>query len=86
MISLAGIGVSPGVVVGPVRRIVQVKSTEPISATPREVFDALDKVASDLENAAHHIELDIAKDVLGAQVTSELFRCSSPTQSICESF
>jgi phosphotransferase system enzyme I (PtsI) len=53
--------------VGPVRRIIQVKSTEPIPATPREVFDALDKVASDLENAAHHIELDIAKDVLGAQ-------------------
>ena len=62
-----GIGVSPGVVVGPVRRIVQVTSNEPIPATPREVFDALEKVTADLENAAHHIELDIAKEVLGAQ-------------------
>ena len=67
MDSLTGIGVSPGVAVGPVRRIVQVKSTEPIPATPREVFDALEKVVADLENAAHHIELEIAKDVLGAQ-------------------
>lgn len=67
MNSLAGIGVSPGIAVGPVRRIIQVTSTEPIPATPREVFDALDKVAVDLENAAHHIELDIAKEVLGAQ-------------------
>lgn len=62
-----GIGVSPGVVVGPVRRIVQLTSTDPIPATPREVFDALEKVTADLENAAHHIELDIAKEVLGAQ-------------------
>jgi phosphotransferase system enzyme I (PtsI) len=67
MTSLSGIGVSPGVVVGPVRRIIQVTSNEPIAATPRDVFDALEKVAADLENAAHHIELDIAKDVLGAQ-------------------
>jgi len=67
MSSLSGIGVSPGVVVGPVRRIIQVKTKDPIPATPRDVFDALEKVASDLENAAHHIELDIAKDVLGAQ-------------------
>ncbi len=67
MSSLSGIGVSPGVVVGPIRRIIQVTSTEPISATPRQVFEALEKVTSDLENAAHHIELDIAKDVLGAQ-------------------
>ncbi len=67
MNNLAGIGVSPGVAVGPIRRIVQVTSDEPIAATPREVFNALEKVAADLENAAHHIELDIAKDVLGAQ-------------------
>ena len=67
MSSLSGIGVSPGVVVGPIRRIIQVTSTEPISATPRQVFEALEKVTADLENAAHHIELDIAKDVLGAQ-------------------
>ncbi len=67
MSSLSGIGVSPGVVVGQISRIIQVTSTEPISATPRQVFEALEKVTSDLENAAHHIELDIAKDVLGAQ-------------------
>lgn len=67
MSSLAGIGVSPGVVVGPIRRIVQVTSNEPIPATPREIFEALEKVASDLENAANHIELEVAKDVLGAQ-------------------
>jgi phosphotransferase system enzyme I (PtsI) len=67
MSSLTGIGVSPGVVVGPVRRIIQITSTDPIPASPREVFDSLAKVASDLEAAAQNIELDIAKDVLGAQ-------------------
>ena len=67
MSTYSGIGVSPGVVVGPVRKIVQIALTEPISASPKEIISALERVALDLENKAHHIELEIAKDVLAAQ-------------------
>lgn len=67
MSSYSGIGVSPGVVVGPVRKIVQVALTEPIPASPKEIFAALEQVAVDLESKAHHIELEIAKEVLAAQ-------------------
>ena len=67
MSSYSGIGVSPGVVVGPVRKIVQVALTEPIPASPKDIFAALEQVALDLESKAHHIELEIAKDVLAAQ-------------------
>ena len=67
MSSYSGIGVSPGVVVGPVRKIVQAALTEPIPASPKEIFAALEQVAVDLESKAHHIELEIAKDVLAAQ-------------------
>ena len=60
MSSYSGIGVSPGVVVGPVRKIVQVALTEPIPASPKDIFAALEQVALDLESKAHHIELEIA--------------------------
>ena len=64
---LSGIGVSPGVVVGPVRRVVVAKVESPVPANLSQVLDALEKVAQDLDNAAAHIELEIAKDVLAAQ-------------------
>lgn len=67
MSKFSGIGVSPGVVVGPVRHIVQSKNDKAVPASPREVFDALEKVAEDLESRAVVIELEIAKDVLAAQ-------------------
>jgi phosphotransferase system enzyme I (PtsI) len=65
--SLNGIGVSPGVVVGSVHRIVHVDVTSPVPGTITTVLDALSAVASDLEHRAENIDLDIAKDVLSAQ-------------------
>ena len=62
-----GIGVSPGVVVGPVRRIVATKVTGPVPADIDQVLTALDAVAADLEHSAETIELEVAKEVLGAQ-------------------
>ena len=64
---LKGIGVSPGVAFGPVRKVVNVVSNDAIAATPREIFDALIKVGEDLEQAAANIELEVAKEVLSAQ-------------------
>ena len=64
---LKGIGVSPGVAVGPIRKVINIVSTDVISASPREIFDALVKVGEDLEQAAEKIELEVAKEVLGAQ-------------------
>ena len=65
--SLKGIGVSPGISVGPIRKVINEISTDQIAATPREIFDALEKVGEDLEQAAAKIELDVAKEVLSAQ-------------------
>ena len=65
--SLKGIGVSPGISVGPIRKVINEISTDQIAATPREIFDALEKVGQDLEHAAAKIELDVAKEVLSAQ-------------------
>ena len=65
--ALKGIGVSPGVAVGPIRKVINVVSTDAISASPREIFDALNKVGEDLDRAAATIELDVAKEVLSAQ-------------------
>ena len=62
-----GIGVSPGVAVGQVRRIVAAKVNAPVPADLDQVLKALDGVASDLENSAQTIELEVAKEVLGAQ-------------------
>jgi len=62
-----GIGVSPGVVTGPVRRIIAKKVTGPVPADIDQVLRALDGVATDLENSAESIELEVAKEVLGAQ-------------------
>ncbi|MEY2813628.1 MAG: hypothetical protein RL579_533, partial [Actinomycetota bacterium] len=67
MSGLKGIGVSPGVAVGPVRKVINVVSTDAISASPREIFDALNKVGEDLERSAATIELEVAKEVLSAQ-------------------
>lgn len=66
-LNLTGIGVSPGVAVGPIRKVSKAKVTEQISASPREVFAALDHVASDLEKSAELATLDVAKEVLSAQ-------------------
>ncbi|MFM7860093.1 MAG: phosphoenolpyruvate-utilizing N-terminal domain-containing protein, partial [Candidatus Nanopelagicaceae bacterium] len=62
-----GIGVSPGVAVGPIRKVINKVSTEAISASPREVFVALTKVGEDLELASATVELEVAKEVLSAQ-------------------
>lgn len=64
---LKGIGVSPGVAVGPVRKVINEISHVAIAASPREIFDALNKVGEDLQRAAEIIELDVAKEVLSAQ-------------------
>lgn len=62
-----GIGVSPGVAVGPVRRIFPTKASGPVPADINQVRAALDAVAVDLEHRAETIELEVAKEVLGAQ-------------------
>lgn len=62
-----GIGVSPGVVVGPVRRIIATKVSGPVPADIDQVLKALEGVAEDLEKSAETIELEVAKEVLGAQ-------------------
>ena len=67
MSNFSGIGVSPGVAAGPVRKIIAVKHDQPIAATPRQIFDALEQVGRDLEHRATQIELEVAKEVLGAQ-------------------
>ena len=67
MSNFSGIGVSPGVAAGPVRKIVAVKHDQPIAATPRQIFDALQQVGHDLETRATQIDLEVAKEVLGAQ-------------------
>lgn len=67
MTTYHGIGVSPGVVVGPVRRIIATQVTAPVPADIDQVLKALDAVASDLEQSAETIELEVAKEVLGAQ-------------------
>jgi len=64
---IKGIGVSPGIAVGPVRKVINVVSTDAISASPREIFSALNKVTEDLEIAASTIDLEVAKEVLSAQ-------------------
>ena len=65
--SLTGIGVSPGVAVGPIRKVINVISTEAVPASPRQIFEALIQVGEDLERAAANVELDVAKEVLSAQ-------------------
>lgn len=65
--NLRGIGVSPGVVTGPIRRVIAQKVTGPVPADIDQVLKALDAVATDLENSAETIELEVAKEVLGAQ-------------------
>lgn len=63
----SGIGVSPGIAVGAIHRIDRVIVDEPVPASPREVFAALDAVASDLEHRAETVSLDVAREVLSAQ-------------------
>jgi phosphotransferase system enzyme I (PtsI) len=65
--NFTGIGVSPGVVTGPIRRVIAQKVTGPVPADIDQVLKALDAVAADLENSAETIELEVAKEVLGAQ-------------------
>ncbi|CAN2206749.1 PtsA Phosphoenolpyruvate-protein kinase (PTS system EI component in bacteria) [Candidatus Nanopelagicaceae bacterium] len=62
-----GIGVSPGVVTGPIRRVIAQKVTGAVPADISQVLNALDAVAADLEHSAETIELEVAKEVLGAQ-------------------
>lgn len=64
---LKGIGVSPGVVTGPIQRVIAEKVSGPITADIKEVLAALTGVAEDLEHSAETIELEVAREVLGAQ-------------------
>ena len=65
--TITGIGVSPGVAIGPIRRVTKVEVTQAIAATPSQVFAALDAVASDLEKRAETVSLVVAREVLQAQ-------------------
>ena len=65
--NFTGIGVSPGVVTGPIRRVIAQKVTGPVPADIDQVLKALDAVAADLEHSAETIELEVAKEVLSAQ-------------------
>lgn len=65
--ALTGIGVSPGVAVGGVHRIVRTIVDQPVAASPRQVFAALDGVAADLELRSNTVTVEVAKDVLAAQ-------------------
>lgn len=65
--SLSGIGVSPGVVVGTVHQILHVEVTEPIPGNAEKVIAALQVVAADLEQRAEQASLEVAREVLSAQ-------------------
>ncbi len=65
--NLSGIGVSAGVAIGPVFRVDRTEVSEPVAATPDEVFAALNVVADELEHRADTVSLDVARDVLSAQ-------------------
>lgn len=65
--SLSGIGVSPGVVVGTVHQILHVEITQAIPGNAKAVINALHEVAADLEGQATTAKLDVARDVLSAQ-------------------
>ena len=65
--SYSGIGVSPGIAVGPIRRVTRTQLNNPVPASPRSVFKALDAVATDLEKRAESVALEVARDVLSAQ-------------------
>ena len=67
MHSLTGIGVSPGVVNGPIFKIVKTVIDEVVPASPREIYAALNTVAEDLEKRAFNADLEIAREVLQAQ-------------------
>ena len=62
-----GIGVSPGVVVGPIRKVLAEKASGPVPADIDQVLKALESVATDLDKSAESIESEVAKEVLGAQ-------------------
>ena len=47
MHSLTGIGVSPGVVLGPIFKIEKAVIDEVVPASPREIYAALNAVAED---------------------------------------
>ncbi len=65
--TISGIGVSPGVAVGPIRRVTRAEVNHAVPATLLQVFEALDQVATDLEKRSESVALDVARDVLQAQ-------------------
>ena len=65
--NLTGIGVSPGVAVGPIRKVINEINRDAVPASPRQIFEALNKVGEDLERAAASVELEVAREVLSAQ-------------------
>lgn len=67
MSNFSGIGVSPGVVQGTVRKVSTVKVEGSIPGTLAKVIECLELVALDLEKSAETIELEVAKEVLAAQ-------------------
>jgi phosphotransferase system enzyme I (PtsI) len=67
MSQYSGIGVSPGIAVGPVKKILTQKVSGEISGTLEEVLAALEAVGAELEASAESIDLEVAKEVLAAQ-------------------
>ena len=65
--TLTGIGVSPGIAIGPIRRVTRAEIAHAVPATAKQVFAALDSVANDLEKRSMTVALDVARDVLSAQ-------------------
>ena len=67
MSQYSGIGVSPGIAVGAVRKILGQKVTSEISGTLEEVLAGLKAVGAQLEASSEKIDLEVAKDILAAQ-------------------
>jgi phosphotransferase system enzyme I (PtsI) len=64
---LAGIGVQPGVVCGPVRRVEEVHRPDVIESDLASLIAHMESVADDLEAAGAAANVDVVRDVLEAQ-------------------
>ena len=66
--SLIGIGVSPGVAIGPIRRVTKAKVLTAVPATPGQVLEALDSNSRGEKSYKELLEL-----IVGAERTQQLF-------------
>jgi phosphoenolpyruvate-protein phosphotransferase (PTS system enzyme I) len=67
MTRLVGIGVQPGVVVGPVRRVIELQRPDVILADLPALIAGMERVADDLDSASASAAVDVVRDVLQAQ-------------------